>query len=276
MRLINELKRRNVFRVAIAYLVIAWLLAQVSATLENALNMPAWFDTMVVSLLLIGFPVALFFSWVFELTPEGIKREKDIKRGDSITAETSKKLDYVTIVAAVAVLVIFLWQQFGAPTGDSRLRGNDEGVVEDSVMPNNVAPAQTGILLQEDDDSEINNKSIAVLPFSNIANDPENDPFTLGIHDDLLTHVSKISALKVISRTSVMEYKGTTKKIKQIAEELGVANILEGGVQRAGNQIRINVQLIDAQTDAHIWAEKYDRELTASNIFKIQSEISTK
>ena len=126
MSLFKELKRRNVFRVAIAYLVVAWLLAQVSATLENALNMPVWFDTMVVSLLLIGFPIAIFFAWVFELTPEGIKREKDISRDDSIVNQTSKKLNYVTIVAAIAVLGMFVWQHM-IPI-DSRLRGNDNEV----------------------------------------------------------------------------------------------------------------------------------------------------
>ena len=238
MTLFTELKRRNVFRVAIAYLVIAWLLAQVSATLENALNMPAWFDTMVVSLLLIGFPIALFFSWVFEITPEGIKRESDISRDDSITHETSKKLNYVTIIAAVAVLGMFVWQQFG----DSTQLQQVELLATESIEPVAVEPIT--VEPKERIVEVMNKKSIAVLPFTNMANNPESEPITVGLHDDLLTHISKISALKVISRTSVLEYKDTTKKIKQIAEELGVANILEGGIQRAGNHIRINVQLI--------------------------------
>lgn len=271
MDLFNELKRRNVIRVAVAYLIIGWLLAQVSTTLEAALILPAWFDTFIVTVMLIGFPIALIISWVYELTPEGIKKEKDIKSDKSITNETSKKLDYVTLAAAIVVAGIFAWQQFGVRTNENKAdKGNN---IEQNET---IVPEQAEVLTTENLIPEINNKSIAVLPFTNMANNPESEPITVGLHDDLLTHISKISALKVISRTSVLRYKNTQKPIAEIAKELRVANILEGGVQRSGNQIRINVQLIDAATDEHIWAEIYDRELTINNIFKVQTEISTK
>ncbi len=205
----------------------------------------------------IGFVVALIISWAYELTPEGIKKEADVVHDGSIANITVKKLDYITLAAAVLILILMLYQQFNQPI--SNAESVDNTLLESSlVIDNNIK------------------QSIAVLPFTNMANNAENEPFTLGLHDDLLTHLSRISALKVISRTSVMEYKNTTKKIKDIAAELGVTSILEGGVQRSGDQIRLNVQLIDAKTDEHLWAEIYDRELSAKNIFKIQTEISLK
>jgi len=278
MNLFKELKRRNVFRIAGIYAVVAWILMQVAGTLEASLKLPEWFDSVITSALIIGFPIALLLAWAFEMTPEGMRRTEELKEGETTS---SSKLDGLILVGIVTVIGLGAWQQFGDTGMDSRLRGNDVEssgnntiIAKPSVIKNNtIIPAQAGI---QSLDAKTNNKSIAVLPFTNMANNPESEPITVGLHDDLLTHISKISALKVISRTSVLEYKGTTKKIKQIAKELGVANILEGGVQKSGNQIRINVQLINAQTDNHIWAEVYDRELTANNIFKIQTEISNK
>ncbi len=275
MSLFKELKRRNVIRVAAAYLIIGWLLAQISTTLEDALNLPPWFDTLVVTLMLIGFPIALIIAWIYELTPDGIKKEKDIQSDGSITSHTGKKLDYITIVAAIAVAGMFAWQQMSPKELDSLVRENGKIITE----KNPIIPVQAGTSSSKPEnpiETLPNNKSIAVLPFTNMANNPESEPITVGLHDDLLSHVSKISALKVISRTSVLRYKDTQKSIGEIAKELGVAHILEGGVQKSGNQIRINVQLIDAQTDEYIWAEIFDRELTANNIFKIQTEISKK
>ncbi len=162
MSFITELKRRNVFRVAIAYLVVAWLLAQVSGTFESALNLPPWFDSVVVSLLMIGFPVALFFSWAYEITPEGIKREKDIKRDDSITTITAKKLDYLTIFAAWAVLGMFVWQQFGAGVRTPRQDSNDKAKENAFVSPVNTSnfTEQPKVTTTETNTIEINNKSI--------------------------------------------------------------------------------------------------------------------
>ncbi len=247
MGLFAELQRRNVFRVALAYGVIAWVLAQVADLAFDNFGSPEWVSKTVLFLLLLGLPLAIFFAWAFELTPEGLKKEKDVDRSQSITPKTGRKIDYL-IIGVLVIAVGFLLSNRFQPSGQE-------------------APFE----VIETDGSRI---SIAVLPFDNRSNREEDEFFTTGIHDDLLTTIAKIGSMKVISRTSVMQYKDTTKNIPQIARELGVANILEGGVQRSGSQVRINVQLIDAETDEHLWAEIYDRQLTAENLFVIQSEVS--
>jgi TolB-like protein len=200
----------------------------------------------VFLLLVVGFLLALILSWAYELTPEGVKKERDVDRSDSVTRVTGRKLDFF-IIAALTLALVF--------------------VVIDQYVLEQPAPTTT---ISED------LRSIAVLPFTNRSAEEENAAFFAdGVHDELLTRLSKIGDLKVISRTSVLEYRDTTKNMRQIGDELGVGSILEGGVQRAGNTVRINVQLINAQTDEHLWANTYDRELSASNIFAIQSEIST-
>jgi len=257
MSLFSELKRRNVFRVAIAYTVIAWILAQVADIAFDNFGTPEWVSKTVLFLLVLGFPLAVFFAWAFELTPEGLKKEKDVDREASITSHTGRKLDYSIIVLLVLALGYFVWESRVAERGfdvDQAAVEVAAATAEDAVIENDI--------------------SIAVLPFDNRSSREEDEFFTEGIHDDLLTTIAKIGSMKVISRTSVMAYKDTTKNIREIAKELGVANILEGGIQRSGNQVRINVQLIDAENDIHLWAEIYDRELTAENIFAIQSEIS--
>ncbi len=247
MGLFAELRRRNVFRVAIAYGVIAWVLAQVTALAFDNFGSPEWVSKTVLFLLLLGLPLAIFFAWAFELTPEGLKKEKDVDRSESITPRTSHKIDYL-IIGVLVIAVGFLL--------------SDKFQTSEQNAPFEVI------------ETEGSRMSIAVLPFDNRSNRDEDEFFTTGIHDDLLTTIANIGSMKVISRTSVMEYKNTTKKIPQIARELGVANILEGGVQRSGSQVRINVQLIDAETDEHLWAQIYDRQLTAENLFVIQSEVS--
>ncbi len=247
MGLITELKRRNVFRVAIAYVVFAWVLAQVAGLAFESFGAPDWVPKSVLFLLVLGLPIAIFFAWAFELTPEGLKKESEVDRSQSITHKTGRKLDFVIIAVLVVAVGFLAYDKFGSPT--------------DPDLSTEVT-VTTGT------------PSIAVLPFDNHSNREEDQFFTDGIHDDLLTTIAKIGSMKVISRTSVMEYKGTTKKIPVIAQELGVAYILEGGIQRSGNQVRINVQLIDAATDRHLWAEIYDRQLTVENLFAIQSEVS--
>ena len=251
----KELRRRNVVRVAGVYAVVGWVLMQIATTLEESMSLPSWFDGLIVALLLIGLPIALIFAWAFELTPDGVVRTEDVAEGESITGETGRKLDYAIIGGIVALAALMIWQGNRAPVDvTERMPEEVEQVSEDTVIP-----------LE---------KSIAVLPFENRSPDPNNAFFADGMHDDLLTHLSKIRDMHVISRTSVMGYANTERKIPEIARELGVATVMEGAVQRAGNRVRINVQLIDAKTDAHLWAEIYDRELTADNIFDIQSEIT--
>ncbi len=271
MSLFNELKRRNVIRVAAAYLIIGWLLAQVSTTLEAALNLPPWFDTLVVTVMLIGFPIALLISWVYELTPEGIKKEKDIKAEDSITNATSKKLNYITIVAAFAVAGMFAWQQFGDKDMDSRLRGNED-VERGNDNSQSVIPAQAGI--QVENTKNILTLGIAVLPFENLSEDPNNAFFAGGVYEDVLTYLSRIVQWRVISRTSMEKIAKKGMEIKDIGKHLDVSHVLEGSVRRAGDRVRVTVQLINASNDEHVWAENYDRKLI--DIFAIQTEIAEK
>ena len=207
-RFFSELKRRKVYRVAIAYAVAAWLVAQVVTQIFPVFEVSQWALRSMIVLLIIGFPIALILAWAFDITPEGIKRTDDI---DPVQPETRRT---------------------------------------------EAIPA----------------KSIAVLPFENLSDDPENAYFADGVHDDILSSLAKISDLKVISRTSVRQYKEGARNLREIGQALGVAHILEGTVRRVGNRVRVNAQLINAQTDAHIWADTFDRELT--NLFALQSELA--
>ncbi len=236
----GELKRRNVVRVAIAYAIVSWLLLQVADVILDNIEAPTWVFQATLLLLFIGFPVAIIFAWAFELTPEGLKKEKDVGRSESVTHLTGRKLDFVIIGVLSIAVVVFAVERFASSS------------------------------LSTDD-----RQSIAVLPLDNLSPDPENAFFADGIHDDLLTQLAKIGSLKVVSRTSVLEYRDSPKNMREIGRELGVATLLEGGVRRVGNSVRINVQLIDAKTDEHLWAETYDRELTAENVFAIQREMAT-
>lgn len=258
MSIFAELKRRNVFRVAIAYLALAWLLIEVADTLFPAFGIPDWAFRFTVMLLALGFLPTLLFSWAYEITPEGVKREKDVARDDSITHITAKRLDALTIGMIVIAMAVI---------GIDRIWLSDPSAeVPAEQIPDAAHSSDTGDTPPPD--------SIAVLPFASRSANPDDVFFVEGIHDDLLTNISQIGSLKTISRTSVMRYQESKLPIPEIARELGVAAILEGSVQRSGKQVRINVQLIDARDDTHIWANTYDRELTASNIFAIQSEIA--
>jgi TolB-like protein/thioredoxin-like negative regulator of GroEL len=245
---IEELKRRNVFRVGIAYVVTAWLVLQVAdVVLGNIDGVPGWFFTTLLTLIVIGFPVALLLGWAYELTPEGLKRERDIDPREARPVRSRRVLDRVIIGVLAVALAYFAVDKFV-------LQGAADGGAADSM------PA---------------GKSIAVLPFRNFGGSVEDSAFADGMHDELLTQLSRIASLeKVISRTTVEAYRESPKPIPQIGDELGVATILEGSVQRAGDHVRVRVQLIDADNDNHLWADDYDRELTIENLFTIQSEIT--
>ena len=262
MSFFEELKRRNVVRVGIAYIVASWLILQLTEVLVELLDLPDVAGRFVILLLIIGFVPALIFAWAFEMTPEGIKKEKDVDRSKSITRKTGRKLDFTVIGIMALALTYFIWEsRFQAERG-TPVESPNLTEITDQAQP---APDEPG---QEQD------SSIAVLPFANRSRDEDDAFFSDGIHDDLLTQLAKIGGLKVISRTSVMKYKDTQKTIPEIAQELGVSTILEGGIQRAGKRIRINAQLIDVTTDEHLWAETFDREMTMENIFDIQTEIT--
>src|SRR3989454_1795664 len=238
-----ELKRRNVYKVAIAYAVVAWLLMQVASQIFPFFEIPNWAVRLVVLLLIIGFPVAVILAWAFELTPEGIKRAEAVDGRKSITRKTGRKLDFFIIAVLLLVIAILLSQR----------------------LHRNVSPAVSSSL----------EKSIAVLPFENFSEDKAFAFFADGVQDEILTDLAKIADLKVISRTSVMQYKsGLTRNLPEIAQALKVAHVLEGSVQRSANRVRVSAQLIDARNDTHVWAEKYDRDLV--DVFAIQSEIAEK
>ncbi|HJX26088.1 MAG TPA: hypothetical protein VJ252_08020, partial [Chthoniobacterales bacterium] len=227
----DELKRRSVYRVAFAYAVVAWLLIQVATQVFPFFEIPNWAVRLVVLLLVIGFPVALILAWAFELTPEGIKRAEDVPSEESTVRKTGRKLDALMIGVLLCVIGFLVFQRFH----------------------------------RSDASSERMEKSIAVLPFDNFSDDKDNAFFADGIQDDILTSLGKIHELKVISRTSVMPYRGAGKNnLRQIAEALGVVNVLEGSVRRGGNRVVVSVQLIDAHSDRHIWANRYDRPLADS------------
>jgi len=257
----EELKRRHVFRSAIAYLALAWLLTEVAGTLFPGFGIPDWAFRFVVIVLALGFVPVLVFSWAYEITPEGVKREKDVVRDEASAWRAARRLDKLTIGIVVVALAFIVADRFWL---GSRL-GQPAEVSEQTSTPAEPA-AEEGV--------ELPLNSIAVLPFANRSDNPKDVFFVDGIHDDLLTFISQIGSIRTISRTSVMKYRDSTLSIPEIARELAVATVLEGGVQRAGDQVRINVQLIDAHSDAHLWSQIYDRELTASNVFAIQSEIA--
>jgi TolB-like protein/Tfp pilus assembly protein PilF len=251
--LFSELKRRNVIRVAGLYLVGAWLVVQVAGTVLPMFGAPEWLPRTIVVLLAIGFVPAVIFSWVFELTPQGLKREDDVAPERSITPRTGRRMDRMIIVVLVLALGYFALDKFV-------LTARREAARVSSAVPNELK-------------SVINAKSIAVLPFENLSSDKENAYFTDGVQDEILTDLAKIADLKVISRASVMQYKsGIARNLRKIGEELGVAHVVEGSVQRAANKVRVNAQLLDARTDAHLWAQTYDRDL--ADVFAIQSEIA--
>lgn len=264
MSFFQELKRRNVFRVTAAYVVIAWLLLQVGDVVFEALELEASANRLLMALVLLGLIPTVLFAWAFEMTPDGIKRDKDVVRDEVNEHRTAKKLDYLTLGVLVVVGVMSLWQHWSDEP--------EPATAAEAAEEHDLRTSDTEFITQQATD--IDDKSLAVLPFTNVANTADNEPFTVGIHDDLITSLSKISALKVISRTSVLNYHSSDMPLRTIASQLGVAHIVEGGVQRVGNQVRLNVKLVDAQTEEPLWAETYNRELTASNIFHIQTEVS--
>ena len=249
-----ELKRRNVYKVAVAYAVVAWLVIQAASIFLPAFNAPQWAMQIIILILVIGFPIALAFSWAFEITPEGIKLESEIEPNKSIARNTGRKIVAVTTALAVVAAGLFVYQMVGTDRRAVRSADNTEdGRRSPASLP-------------------VPNKSIAVLPFDNLSRDPDNAYFCEGVQDEILTRLAKVADLKVISRTSTQHFKSAPENLPEIARQLGVAHILEGSVQKASDQVRVNVQLINAQNDAHLWADTYDRKLT--DIFAVESDIA--
>jgi TolB-like protein len=256
-----ELKRRNVFRMAGLYLVGAWLVVQVAETLLPAFDVPGWVLRAIILVLAIGFVPALVFSWIYELTPEGLKRDEQVDRTQSIAPQTARRMDRLLALGLVAVVAIVAADRYWPRDGRAAEIAADAG--RDAGQDASAAPA-----------AGAKRELVAVLPFRNRSPRPEDAYFAEGVHDDLLTQLSRIGGLKVISRTSMMRYADSKLTVPQIAAELGAAVVLEGAVQRAGEQVRINVQLIDGLSDVQLWGENYDRELSTESIFAIQADIA--
>ncbi len=248
-----ELKRRNVIRVAGVYIVVGWLLVQVANALEESLNLPDWFDGMIVAVLLIGLPIALIFAWAFELTPEGVIRTETVPAGESITSETGRKLDFALAIAMVALVIVIVWQGSTAPAP----------VAGEPVATPDVAARQAP-----------NAASVAVLPFADMSPESDQEYFSDGLSEEILNLLVRGDQLEVVSRTSSFQFKNTTLGIPEIAAQLGVRHVVEGSVRKSGDTIRVTAQLIDAVTDRHLWSDTYDRPLTAENLFEIQDDVA--
>jgi TolB-like protein/Tfp pilus assembly protein PilF len=240
-----ELKRRNVYKVAVAYAVVAWLLIQAASILFATYEAPPWVMKVFVAIVALGFPFALVIAWAFEMTPEGMKRTEDVLPTENIPQWSRRKFAALILVIAVAAASLLGYQVF---------RSN----------PATPSPAAAA--------ADAPPKSIAVLPFSSLSEDKSNAFFAEGVQDEILTRLAKVADLKVISRTSTQRFKAVPSDLREIAKQLGVMNILEGSVQKSNDQVRINVQLINAVTDAHLWAESYDRKLT--DLFTVESEVA--
>jgi TolB-like protein len=255
-RLFEELKRRNVFKVGTAYVVLAWVLAQITDVFLEPFGAPDWVIKTILLVLMAGFPLALFFAWAFEMTPEGIKKEKDVDRTQSITQETGQKLNLAIIFILVVALGYFAFDKFAlAPQRDAELLKATENT--------QAAPAET----------VSTEKSIAVLPFVNMSDDAGNEYFSDGISEEILNSLARVKELKVAGRTSSFAFKGKNQDLRQIGDALGVEHILEGSVRKAGTKVRITAQLIQVEDGFHLWSDTYDREL--DDVFAIQDEIAT-
>src|SRR5499426_2815141 len=240
-KFLTELKRRNVYRAAVAYGVVAWFLTQLTTQVFPFFEIPNSAMRFVVIALVVGFPIAMLLYWIYELTPEGVVRTEDLDpvEARSVQRATGRILDFIIIGVLLLVIAMLIVgrRPFYRQPGEA-----------------------------------ISQKSVAVLPFENLSEDKANAYFANGIQEEILTRLAKIANLKVISRTSTQQYQTKPGNLSEIAKQLGVAHILEGSVQKVADQVRVNVQLINAQTDSHVWADTYDRKLT--DIFEIESEIA--
>lgn len=282
MSLFAELKRRNVFRVGIAYAITAWLLIQVSDILLESIGAPPWVMQTMFVVLSVGFVITLFFAWAFELTPEGVKKEKDVDRNASMAPRTGQKLNLGIIALLVITLAYVAYDKLvldglletGSATNAQP--GSDpfsKQTAEQTTKPEQkraLTPVEA--IAQAQAEAAITQKSIVVLPFLNMSNDPDQEFFSDGLSEELLNVLAQIKDLRVISRTSAFAFKGKDIDIPTIAAQLGVTHVLEGSVRKAGSDVRITAQLIEVATDSHLWSDAYNRKL--ENIFEIQEEIS--
>jgi len=276
MSFFNELKRRNVFRVAIGYTITAWLLLQVVDLVLDNIHAPDWVMQVFMLALAIGFPLAVFFAWAFEMTPEGVKRESEVDRSQSIARQTGRKMDRNIIIALTLALAYFAYDKFLAsapetvPPATAQTEKGPGPFSREATQSSNAETA--GNASQAAFPATPDEKSVAVLPFVNMSDDAENEYFSDGISEELLNVLVRVKGLRVPSRTSSFTFKGSDKKLAEIGRELQVDHILEGSVRKSGDRIRVTAQLIEVSTDTHLWSETYTRQL--DDIFAVQDEIA--
>jgi TolB-like protein/Flp pilus assembly protein TadD len=266
----GELRRRNVFKVGAAYAIVAWLLVQIATNAFPALQLPAWTTTFVTALLLLGFPIALLLAWAYEVTPEGIKRTKQVPLAESITHLTGQRLNYIVtglLVLGVGFIVVdnYLLPKAATETAVEPAAATTPGQTSAAVAPTATSAAEAPA-------RQVLPNSVAVLPFANLSPNPDDDYFAAGIHEEILNYLVKLRSLNVIARTSMIRYVNTDKSIQEIANELNVETVMEGSVRYAGDRVRVTTQLIDAATGAHLWSEAYERDF--ADIFAIQADIA--
>jgi TolB-like protein/Tfp pilus assembly protein PilF len=267
-KLFAELKRRNVFRVGIAYLITAWLIAQVLELVLDSFGSPAWVIKTVLVVLAAGLPLVLVFSWVFELTPEGIKRDSEVDHSQSVTRQTGRKLDRAIIVVLLLALAYFVWESRFA--GDAaQVAPADPATTANASDRGQAKPAAE---TSQSTAAEAAGQSVAVLPFVNMSPNPEQEYFSDGITEEVINALVKIPGLSVPARTSVFAYKGRLQDVREIGRELNVAHVLEGSIRSQGKQVRNMAQLINVDSGYHLWSETFDRQL--ENIFAVQEEIA--
>lgn len=255
MKFLGELKRRNVFRIGMAYIVGAWVLVQVGYIITQSQGSPAWVMGVVITFLMCGLPFVLYFTWMFALTTDGLRKESDLRQVDSLKRKTGNKLDYITMALLAAVVgMVALERYMPLPQEQASVYVDTTPAAEPEPEP------------------VIEENSIAVLPFVNMSSDPNQEYFSDGLSEELLNVLSQVEGLNVASRTSSFVYKNDTRNIRQIARTLRVANILEGSVRKVGNRLRITAQLVDTGNDRQLWSDSYDRDM--NDIFQVQDEIA--
>ncbi len=261
-RFFDELKRRNVVRVGIAYLVVGWIVFQIGEVMFPTFGTPDWVFKTIILVIAVGFPFALIFAWAFELTPEGVKKTRDVNVAASVTTATGRKLDFLIIAALVAALGYFVWER-QVPTDSPAHR------------PDSVAESVAAVEAIDSDASVVDEapkRSIAVIPFVNMSSDKEQEWFADGLTEEILNSLARTPDLLVASRTSSFTFKGSNQDIPTIAKALGVDHILEGSVRRSGDRLRVTAQLVRATDGFHLWSENYDRKL--DDLIDIQEDVA--
>jgi TolB-like protein/Flp pilus assembly protein TadD len=259
LSLIDELKRRNVFKAGAAYLALGWVVTQVTSTVAPVLHMPEWIASVVVWIGVIGFPFVIMFSWIYELTPEGLKRESQVDRTTSITHVTSRRLDYIIISLLVLAIGLFAFDRFVPRKGEPATASREMPATSATPDAASATPAAS-------------DNSIAVLPFVDMSQTKDQEYFSDGLSEELLNLLAQVPQLRVIARTSSFAFKGKEVGVAEISKTLNVANVLEGSVRKSGDTLRITAQLIRTADSSHLWSETYDRQLT--DVFKVQDEIA--